>query len=219
MNKTFEKIYSENNAILNKDEALNENTALFEKVYAEAEMLNEMNPKLRALLAAGLIGTAGLGATSCSTPEDPYEEPAIEKPASETPGSTTEETGTTETPETPAETEDTKETAALSGFKTLGVEDYAENLANAKKQIKASTGEIRTYQYVPIQEGITSYIYRDGHFELAISDDEDAFDDLSERGDIIYIRYNKANNRYYVPKDMESDFDNAIAAYKAAYAE
>lgn len=82
MNKTFEKIYSENNAILNKDEALNENTALFEKVYAEAEMLNEMNPKLRALLAAGLIGTAGLGATSCSTPEDPYEDPApIEQPA------------------------------------------------------------------------------------------------------------------------------------------
>lgn len=186
----------------------------------KAEMLNEMNPKLRALLAAGLIGTAGLGATSCSTPEDPYEDPVpIEKPASETPGSTTEETGTTETPETPTETEDTKETAALSGFKALGVEDYAENLANAKKQIKASTGEIRTYQYVPIQEGITSYIYRDGHFELASSKDEDAYDDLSERGDIIYIRYNKANNRYYVPKDMESDFDTAIAAYKTAYAE
>lgn len=186
----------------------------------KAEMLNEMNPKLRALLAAGLIGTAGLGATSCSTPNDDYEDPApIEQPASETPGSTTEETGTTETPETPTETEDTKETAALSGFKALGVEDYAENLANAKKQIKASTGEIRTYQYVPIQEGITSYIYRDGHFELASSKDEDAYDDLSERGDIIYIRYNKANNRYYVPKDMESDFDTAIAAYKTAYAE
>ena len=215
MNKTFEKIYSENNVILNKDMVLKENTALFEKVYAEAEMLNEMNPKLRALLAAGLIGTAGLGATSCSTPNDDYEEPpAIEQPATpETPGSTT------ETPETPAETEDTKETAALSGFKALGVEDYAENLANAKKQIRASTGEIRTYQYVPIQEGITSYIYRNGHFELASSNDEDAFDDISERGDIIYIRYNKANNRYYVPKDMESDFDTAIAAHKAAYAE
>ena len=72
---------------------------IFEKVYAEAEMLNEMNPKLRALLAAGLIGTAGLGATSCSTPNDDYEEPTvIEQPATpETPGSTT---------ETPIETED-----------------------------------------------------------------------------------------------------------------
>ncbi len=29
----------------------------------KAEMLNEMNPKLRALLAAGLIGTAGLGSS------------------------------------------------------------------------------------------------------------------------------------------------------------
>ena len=43
-----------------------------------AEMLNEMNPKLKALLAAGLIGTAGLGMQSCSNPSDsvyyPYRE-------------------------------------------------------------------------------------------------------------------------------------------------
>ena len=36
----------------------------------KAEMFNEMNPKLKALLAAGLIGTAGLGAVSCSMPTD-----------------------------------------------------------------------------------------------------------------------------------------------------
>ena len=64
MNEIFEKIYNDNNT------DLNESSALFEKVYTEAEMLNEMNPKLRALLAAGLIGTAGLGATSCSMPTD-----------------------------------------------------------------------------------------------------------------------------------------------------
>ena len=76
MNEIFEKIYNDNNT------DLNESSALFEKVYTEAEMLNEMNPKLRALLAAGLIGTTGLGATSCSTPNDDYEEPtAIEQPA------------------------------------------------------------------------------------------------------------------------------------------
>lgn len=49
----------------------------------KAEMLNEMNPKLRALLAAGLIGTASLGAASCSMPtDDPtiYEQPAPENP-------------------------------------------------------------------------------------------------------------------------------------------
>ena len=74
MNEIFEKIYNDNNT------DLNESSALFEKVYTEAEMLNEMNPKLRALLAAGLIGTAGLGATSCSMPtDDPtgYEQPAV----------------------------------------------------------------------------------------------------------------------------------------------
>ena len=49
----------------------------------KAEMFNEMNPKLKALLAAGLIGTAGLGAVSCSMPtDDPtiYEQPAPENP-------------------------------------------------------------------------------------------------------------------------------------------
>ena len=73
MNEIFEKIYNDNNT------DLNESSALFEKVYTEAEMLNEMNPKLRALLAAGLIGTASLGAASCSMPtDDPtgYEQPA-----------------------------------------------------------------------------------------------------------------------------------------------
>ena len=78
MNEIFEKIYNDNNTSLNED------TALFEKVYTEAEMLNEMNPKLRALLAAGLIGTASLGAASCSMPtDDPtgYEMPAPETPS------------------------------------------------------------------------------------------------------------------------------------------
>ena len=78
MNEIFEKIYNDNNT------DLNESSALFEKVYTEAEMLNEMNPKLRALLAAGLIGTAGLGAASCSMPtDDPtgYEQLASETPS------------------------------------------------------------------------------------------------------------------------------------------
>ena len=162
MNKTFEKIYSENNAILNKDMVLKENTALFEKVYAEAELLNEMNPKLRALLAAGLIGTAGLGATSCSTPNDDYEEPtAIEQPTTpEIPGSTT------ETPTEP-EAEDTKETAALSGFKALGVEDYAENLARAIKDSKLYnvlnySSKFASYRYENKEYGFVpvKFIYR-----------------------------------------------------------
>lgn len=81
MNEIFEKIYNDNNT------DLNESSALFEKVYTEAEMLNEMNPKLRALLAAGLIGTAGLGAVSCSMPtDDPSDvQYTIEQPTPENP--------------------------------------------------------------------------------------------------------------------------------------
>ena len=103
MNEIFEKVYNDNNT------DLNESSALFEKVYTEAEMLNEMNPKLRALLAAGLIGTAGLGAASCSMPTD---DPAIyEQPAPENP-------------------DDTEETVT---FESLGVSDYTESLARAVK--------------------------------------------------------------------------------------
>ena len=80
MNEIFEKIYNNNTS-------LNEDTALFEKVYMEVKMLNEMNPKLKALLAAGLIGTAGLGAVSCSMPtDDPYDaQYTIEQPTPENP--------------------------------------------------------------------------------------------------------------------------------------
>lgn len=170
----------------------------------KAEMLNEMNPKLRALLAAGLIGTAGLGATSCSTPNDDYEEPTpIEQPATpETPGSTT------ETPETPAETEDTKETAALSGFKALGVEDYAESLARAVKDDKQKSliKDISKY---------TDLIYKDGFVPIEFDTDGEYEDEQT------YIRYINVSDKiiFYIPIDMESDFDTAITAYKAAHAE
>ena len=204
MNKTFEKIYSENNIILNKDMALKENTALFEKVYAEAEMLNEMNPKLRALLAAGLIGTAGLGATSCSTPNDDYEDPApIEQPAPETPGSTTE---TPAEPETPIETEDTKETAALSGFKALGVEDYAENLARAVK--KGQQTQLTGNKYL-------NFIYKNGFVPVEFNENNQYEDGYT------YTRYIDPSDKtsYFIPVNMEFDFDTAITAYKAAHAE
>ena len=115
MNEIFEKIYNDNNTDLNKS------SALFEKVYTEAEMLNEMNPKLRALLAAGLIGTASLGAASCSMPTD---DPTIyEQPAPETPSNPA--------PENPGDNSGDTEEAVT--FETLGVADYAESLARARK--------------------------------------------------------------------------------------
>ena len=185
MNKTFEKIYSENNVILNKDMALKENTALFEKVYAEAEILNEMNPKLRALLAAGLIGTAGLGATSCSTPNDDYEEPTvIEQPA------------TPETPSNPVST---------VTFESLGVIDYAESLARAVKDDEPESQLTDIIHY-------TDFIYKDGFVPIEFTEKR-----TYEDGET-YIRYIDESDKviFYIPIDMESDFDAAINAYNNA---
>ena len=173
MNEIFEKIYNDNNT------DLNESLALFEKVYTEAEMLNEMNPKLRALLAAGLIGTASLGAASCSMPtDDPtgYEQPAV-----------------------PTVT-----------FETLGVTDYAESLARAVKDDKPKS------QLTDIL-GYTDLIYKDGFVPIEFDDDYYHTYDDGET----YIRYIDESDKviFYIPIDMESDFDAAIAAYKATYAE
>ena len=167
MNEIFEKIYNDNNT------DLNESSALFEKVYTEAEMLNEMNPKLRALLAAGLIGTAGLGATSCSMPTD---DPTIYQ-----------ETVT---------------------FESLGVTDYAESLARAVKddELKSQLTDI---------SGYTDLIYKDGFVPVEF-DDHHTYEDGQT-----YIRYIDVSDEviFYIPIDIESDFDAAIAAYKATYAE
>lgn len=149
----------------------------------EAEMLNEMNPKLRALLAAGLIGTAGLGAVSCSMPtDDPtgYEQP---------------------TPET------TNPVPTVT-FESLGVTDYAESLARAVKDDKQKSliKDISKY---------TDLIYKDGFVPIEFDTDGEYEDEQT------YIRYINVSDKiiFYIPIDMESDFDAAIAAYKATYAE
>lgn len=139
------------------------------------KMLNEMNPKLRALLAAGLIGTAGLGAVSCSMPtDDPV---PIEKP---------------------------KETVT---FESLGVADYAESLARAiKNEQKSLIKDIWGY---------TDLIYKDGFVSVEFDADGEYEDGQT------YIRYIDISDKviFYIPIDMESKFDQAIAAYKAAHAE
>ena len=174
MNEIFEKIYNDNNT------GLNESSALFEKVYTEAEMLNEMNPKLRALLAAGLIGTAGLGAASCSMPtDDPtiYEQP---------------------TPET------TNPVPTVT-FESLGVADYAESLARAVKDDKLKS------QLTDIT-GYTDLIYKDGFVPIEFTEKH-----TYEDGET-YIRYIDVSDKviFYIPIDMESDFDAAINAYNNA---
>ena len=150
----------------------------------KAEMLNEMNPKLKALLAAGLIGTAGLGAVSCSMPTD---DPTIyEQPAPENPG-------------------DTEETVT---FESLGVSDYAESLARAVKDDEPKS-------LIKDISGYTDLIYKDGFGSIEFDTDGEYEDGQT------YIRYIDVSDKviFYIPIDMESDFDAAIAAYKATYAE
>ena len=192
MNEIFEKIYNDNNI------DLNESSALFEKVYTEAEMLNEMNPKLRALLAAGLIGTAGLGATSCSMPTD---DPTIyEQPAPETPSNPD-----NSNPDDPGDNGGGQETVT---FESLGVADYAESLARAVKDDEPES------QLTDIS-GYTDLIYKDGFVPIEFTERH-----KYEDGET-YIRYIDESDKviFYIPIDMESDFDAAIAAYKATYAE
>lgn len=176
MNEIFEKIYNDNNT------DLNESSALFEKVYTEAEMLNEMNPKLRALLAAGLIGTASLGAASCSMPtDDPtiYEQPAPE----------------------------TNNPVSAVTFESLGVTDYAESLARAAKDDEQKS-------LIKDISGYTDLIYKDGF--IPVNFENNQYEDGQT-----YIRYIDVSDKviFYIPANMESDFDTAIAAYKAAHAE
>lgn len=185
MNEIFEKVYNDNNT------GLNESSALFEKVYTEAEMLNEMNPKLRALLAAGLIGTASLGAASCSMPTDDSYDAQYTIDSEEIGNNGGEETVT---------------------FESLGVTpEHAVRLAGADEfeDNVTTIGKIQNYN---------SFIYKsneDGFVPVEFDRDGEYKDGSS------YISYiNDTDDAdwylYYVPTSMESDFDAAIAAYNNA---
>lgn len=179
----------------------------------KAEMLNEMSPKLRALLAAGLIGTAGLGATSCSTPNDDYEDSApIEQPAPETPESTT------ETPTEP-ETEDTKETNTAeettdTTFKAFELEvtpEQAKSLARAIK--KGTVSEFKDNS----TKGAIDLIYKDGQFNKP-----SFIEGVYKDGNYYTVYLDKANKAniilFYIPVGAtEGAFDSAIAAYNAIH--
>ena len=222
MNEIFEKIYNDNNT------DLDESSALFEKVYTEAEMLNEMNPKLKALLAAGLIGTAGLGAVSCSMPtDDPYDaQYTVEQPTPENPEEI-EEIEDSEDSEEITDSEDSEDFEDLENpedseytvtFETLGVEEYAESLAKVGKSSI-------TYSDIDKSAIFTLYRYKnadDGFIKIKFDPKSEFIDSDGQYNDgQIYICYTNrfTKEQFYVPVNMESDFDAAIAAYKAAHAE
>lgn len=204
MNEIFEKIYNDNNT------DLNESSALFEKVYTEAEMLNEMNPKLRALLAAGLIGTASLGAASCSMPtDDPtiYEQPAPETTNPDNPGDT--ENPENPNPDDPGDNGGGQETVT---FESLGVTpEHAMRLAGADKYVDNITQITATVDY-------SSFIYKNKEvgFVSVKFDENNTYEDGHSYTSYINDTDDTDWYLYYVPVSMESDFDAAIAAYNNA---
>lgn len=204
MNEIFEKIYNDNNT------DLNESSALFEKVYTEAEMLNEMNPKLRALLAAGLIGTASLGAASCSMPtDDPtgYEQPAPKTTNPDNPN-----------PDDPGDNGGNEELTeeqrwAQTPFGQLGVtREDAERIANA--DILSIHQTITSNRLDKFASKAIIYIYEDHMFNQYQIGSE-----ISITGTVYkYVSKDKSECIMYVIPDGENNeiteaFANAIAAY------
>lgn len=191
-------------------------------------MLNEMNPKLKALLAAGLIGTAGLGMQSCSNPSDPVYYPytvgdttyTVDAPSTDNPGSG----GGTENPGNGGGEENPNPSGGNGGetvkenkvtFEDLGVTDETD-----QRRI-ADTTAIKTYEEVNTdffkqlvrefgEEHVYLYTGKTFQYVSEVIDLEDSriFTNL--------IEYAKEDNYYYIPESMKESFDRAIDAYKAS---
>lgn len=162
-----------------------------------AEMLNEMNPKLKALLAAGLIGTAGLGMQSCSNPSDPVYYPyTVEAPSTDNPGSgggtveevTFEKLGVNDTDA--ARIADTTAITTYNGVKTGFFKDLVKDFG--KEHVCLYTG--KTFQYVSDV--------------INLEDPDRIFPNL--------VEYAKDDYYYYIPESMKPSFNSAIDAYKAS---
>lgn len=181
-----------------------------------AEMLNEMNPKLKALLAAGLIGTAGLGMQSCSNPSDPVYYPyTVEAPSTDNPGSGGVENGG----ETVEETEEQKWAKTPFGQLNVKKEDAAK-IADSTTVVRIVPGitfanlrKIATdLKQMTTKQETGVYLYREEGFQnvLEIKDMEDSANLRN------LIQYSQSNNHYYIPKSMEESFKSAIDAYNKA---
>jgi hypothetical protein len=191
MNELFEKIYAASN--IETEES--RQTELFERIYNESEMLNEMNPKLRALLAAGLIGTASLGAASCSMPtDDPYI-PAIENPAPD--DTDKENTDEENTDEENTDEENTDEEKQMSAWEELGIEetDWNNIMAPATNVIPITEGRVDKKLGLLSSVNIKKYT-ESGFVPLDLTD-------TVERG-IAYYQQNTF--AYFIPSDQVQRF-------------
>ena len=227
MNEIFEKIYNNNTS-------LNEDTALFEKVYMEVKMLNEMNPKLKALLAAGLIGTAGLGAASCSMPtDDPYDaQYTIEQPTPENP----EEIEEIEDSEDSEEITDSEDSEDFEETEEIGDNGGEETVTEEQRWAQTPFGQLGviredaeiiasedTSKLGPISAGIYPGTGKD-YFEtiatrapvfVYTANQFVSYQGSSPSEAVIY-KNSAAKIIYVIPADMEEAFDVAIDVYNNA---
>ena len=186
-------------------------------------IMANLETKLKALLAAGLIGTAGLGMQSCSNPSDSVYYPyTVEAPSTDNPGSGggTENPGNgggAENPDNPNPSggeENGGETEV--NFDSLGVTD-----PNAK-EIIAYTTAIESGEFsVNYLKGKAKALSGKGYVYLYKETEPKGFQVVSEdmtdsEVPISLIGYARNNNHYYIPESMGKSFNQAIAAYKAS---
>ena len=168
-----------------------------------------LETKLKALLAAGLIGTAGLGMQSCSNPSDSVYYPYTNGGNGGNGGETVEEVI----------------------FEKLGVNDAdAARIANATETISTEDqGSDIVNVYGRLKPKV--YVYTGSKFEDMTPSVEAALaNKTSSLGDWIseqfansnaigylYIDEDASVYMYFIPKDLENSFKDAIGTYKASH--
>ena len=189
---------------------------IFESVYNEFGKLDsleeKLSPKLKALLAAGLIGTASLGMQSCAQPtgDDPYygDGTNTEVTAPAPTDNTTNDSAdnTKKGGENTVETEEQK--WAKTPFGQLGVsKEHAEKLATTAKVIDEKEGLV-----IGTIKGSIAPNYKytgninDGGFMKVTSEESGIYK--------IYIPLD-LSCIYHIPTDKAGSFDEAIKTYKS----
>ena len=173
-----------------------------------AEMLNEMNPKLKALLAAGLIGTAGLGMQSCSNPSDSVYYPyTVEAPSTDNPGSggaeTSNPSGGEENGGNGRETVNKNEVT----FEKLYVTNQ-----NDKDRLR-NVMPMTRLNGLDLLDGVENHVYigKEPGFEVMSKLPDDTIQSLYANGDLPYFYSSSEEGRhiYHIPANM---IDKFIAA-------
>ena len=169
-----------------------------------AEMLNEMNPKLKALLAAGLIGTAGLGMQSCSNPSDSVYYPyTVEAPSTDNPGSG----GGTVNPGNGGGAETSNPSGGNGGetvnevtFIDLGVTDE-----NDQERLRHVTPMSSGLVFVDDAENHVYMGKEDGFVTMSESEMETEPVSFANTNALRYLSED-GNHVYHIPENMKTDF-------------